>query len=447
MIYILFICLIIVLIINYFWNKKDIISPAFVFALSFTFSCAWAVLYSQRWRLNTFHLNTFLVILGGVIWFSLICFVIKMIFRKKYYEKNESVKKTELMPIKINTLTKVFCLLLFLSVIFISINSVINLVDGSWSNIPAALSRYDAINKFSEKQIGLPQIVWVFQLIVNALVYVCIYILINNYLCTKKFDFLLMFNILIGACVNLTTGGRNGFVNVLLAIFAIFMLLYKKCANEKVNINKRTIILTTIIVPVIFLIGFPFSVRLMGRKNIKNPTEYLSIYCGAEIKNLDIYLEERTNGTDKNSGKNQSFIYFNKWIGENLGYDVNYKLDLPFRSVGGYGLGNVYTTFYQYIYDYGYWGVVFCVAIMALILQIVYEMCLKVELKKEPSILIILYGYMFSSIVFSFFSNKFYEQNFSNILIYNIIIWVLIKYVFRYSPAIIEKIKKLRQGR
>ena len=442
MIYALFICLVIVLVINYFWNKKDIVSPAFVFALSFTFSCAWAVLYSKKWELNTFHLNTFLVILGGVIWFSLICIIVKMIFTPKHGVENESVKKTELVPIKINTFIKVSCLILFISVIAISLNAVINIVGGSWSNIPAALSRYDAVNKFSNEKIGLPQIVWVSQLIVNALVYVFIYILINNYLSTKKFDFLLMLNILIGACVNLTTGGRNGFVNIILAIFAIFMLLYRKSSNNKVIVKKRTIILTIFISAIIFLIGFPFSVTLMGRKNVKNPAEYLSIYCGAEIKNLDIYLEERSNGTAKHSGRNQSFIYFNKWLGENFGYDVNYKLDLPFRSVGGHGLGNVYTTFYQYIYDYGYWGVVFCVAIMAFILQLVYEFCLKLKSKSEPSILIILYGYMFSSIVFSFFSNKFYEQNFSNILIYNIVIWTVIKYVFRYSSVIIKKIKK-----
>ena len=66
-----------------------------------------------------------------------------------------------------------------------------------------------------------------------------------------------------------------------------------------------------------------------------------------------------------------------------------------------------------------------------MIAQYMYEICKRVKLKDKPSIPILLYGYMYSSIVLSFFSNKFYENTFTrNALIVIPISWIMYEIFF-----------------
>ena len=64
MIYLLGTLLIILLIVCYFLEEKDVISPSFIFIFGFSFQSLWAIFYSKAWELKL-HLNTFFVILFG----------------------------------------------------------------------------------------------------------------------------------------------------------------------------------------------------------------------------------------------------------------------------------------------------------------------------------------------------------------------------------------------
>ena len=145
----------------------------------------------------------------------------------------------------------------------------------------------------------------------------------------------------------------------------------------------------------------------------------------------------------------QTFVSIIRWLGPKFGIEnYYYQLDLPFRRINGFSLGNVYTTFYPYIYDFGYLGEICLVVLMAIIVQCVYEICKRTKLKNSPSIPILLYGYMYSSIVLSFFSNKFYENTFTrNALIVIPVSWIVYeiffcKIVFNKK----NKIKYLNEG-
>lgn len=429
MIYELIIILIVLLGFSFFLNKKDIIAPSFVFCASFVFCNMWAVAYAKTWELGL-HFNTFMVIVGGVLVFIICSFIVSFFYDgirgTNYVQEEQKCQKIEIDKWK-----NIICLLFCAFSIVYTINSVIHAVGGSWLHFTDAINRFRHDTLFMDKTFNVSNWVSRIRIVVNAISYWYIYVIINNYIVEKKINILNVLIVISSAISSMTLGGRGGAVNIIFACVPITYTLMRKRYTFKLHIKFKTII-KLIVVGIVFLSTFQHTARLLGRSSNYDPMYYLAIYCGAEIKNLDLYLQEydRTiKGVDKIWGS-QTFIYVIRWLGPKLGYeDIYYQLDLPFRKVRGLNLGNVYTTFYPYIYDFGYSGSIILTALMAIISQILYEKNKRVKINNKPSLYIIVYGYIFTSLVQSFFSNKFYEQNLHKTFIYSIIIWNLFNFV------------------
>ena len=72
----------------------------------------------------------------------------------------------------------------------------------------------------------------------------------------------------------------------------------------------------------------------------------------------------------------RSFVkFFSNLIGSGLYGD--YKLFLPFNYYNGISLGNVYTTFYPFLRDFGYFGVIICSMLMGVISEYLYYLAKK----------------------------------------------------------------------
>ena len=108
----------------------------------------------------------------------------------------------------------------------------------------------------------------------------------------------------------------------------------------------------------------------------------------------------------------------------------DYKLDLPFRNINGLNLGNVYTTFYPYIYDFGYIGEFLLVLIMAIISQVIYELTKNAKTNTHPLLSVLVYSNIINCLILSFFSNKFYENIISIEMIKKVIFWILLNLTF-----------------
>ncbi|HFI0078032.1 TPA: O-antigen polymerase, partial [Streptococcus suis] len=85
-------------------------------------------------------------------------------------------------------------------------------------------------------------------------------------------------------------------------------------------------------------------------------------------------------------------------------------LKLPFiRYNGIYELGNVYTTFYQFLYDFGYIGVF----VLTAIISIYYTTSYRYVKKQAPALSLkmnlFIYAYLFNDLIMLIFSNRFYE--------------------------------------
>ena len=112
--------------------------------------------------------------------------------------------------------------------------------------------------------------------------------------------------------------------------------------------------------------------------------------------------------------------------------DWVYPLDLPYQTANGLNTGNIYTTFYAYIYDFGYIGIIILPFIIGFVSEIIYIKAKNTNLNNEKiNLSIILYSYIFYTLAFSFFSNKFFEGTCTPTFIKYVIIWLLLKYIIQ----------------
>lgn len=426
MIYFLLFLLLIILIIIFILNSNDIITPAFLFTASISMGVLWAALYTKKWEL-LLHNNTFFVILGGTFLFGLMCFFVHELFiisYKRTYDRIDWQNQT----INIQQYKLVFFILFEVFTIFYSIYAVVQATGGSMNNFTTSVVQYRNMNMFFGESIVLSRTVTYSRILVDAAGYWFGYTLVNNYFVEKKINKLMLVIVMLSAISSYILGGRNGLVNIFFSVICSFFIVSNKLHNFKSNVKTSTLI-KLIVVFVVILSSFESLAFLIGRSGFDNATglDYLAVYIGAPVKNLDTFLQEYS--TSYHYQNNQTFIYLINWLGNKVGL-VSSSLDLPFRQINGETLGNVYTTFYAYVHDYGYMGIIVLVPIMATISQTIYE---KVRLSKitvYPAISSLIYVYVSNLLVMSFFSNKFYEQFFNISLVRTIIAWLFFRFVF-----------------
>ncbi len=431
-----------IFILAYFSNKKDIIAPSVIFPLAFLFSATWGLFYFERWGLEDYSFETALYIVVGVLDFVLVSFVVKKIFSRKYKDKDvETAKKEEIKPIIINKWTKIFILCFFALTLFAYLNSVIEIVGGSWDNIISATYQFDRI-KFTDQIVTLPLVVRALTAVAHPLAYWLLYVFVNNLIAKKKADWLILGSIIIEALICLASGSRGGLIYLLIAgVIMAIIIARKKRNNKKITLTKKQkIIIVSVSTAAIAIIlaFFPISAKIMRNSN-SDPLDYLSIYCGAPIKNFDTFVKEYSEY--ESDGNSQTFVNIVNTFGADLGLAEKYKILKPFRSINGYGLGNVYTTFYPFLQDYGFPGIIILTAIMAAISQFVYEMVKREKFNQAPLLFTIIYGYMFSKIMGSFFANTFYETIFSRQFIVRVLVWTGLCFYYKNHEKILENTK------
>lgn len=155
---------------------------------------------------------------------------------------------------------------------------------------------------------------------------------------------------------------------------------------------------------ILLLIGINMLLNRTGENSTLNLIlESIYVYIGAPMQNLDTYLQG-TRHTPELWGS-QVFRNIYTYLGGKYGISQYlYQLDLPFLKHNGLNTGNVYTTFYQFYYDFGYDGIVPLMAIIAL-----YFSCAYRKIYNNKPFTLIIYAYLFNDLIMLIFSDRFYE--------------------------------------
>lgn len=397
---------IVFLMFGYLITHADIFSPFCVFCEMFLIAEFLCLFFARMYKVEI-HLNTILVIALGMIAFGIVSafFYMKRVDVRNYGEQHSR------NYISINYLIQlVFLILEFLVVFYHTkyIKDVVAAFGYSTSSIFDIAGKYHVItlfnyNNFIEKAVSASfiyrhGIVWI-----TAYAYVLLYILINNLAVKKKIEIIQIIYLGIYAFDQMLSGGRTALFRMITAILIITVICFG--LNKRRNFTKLLFKIVGIIFGIILLlIGINMLLNRTGENSTLNLIlESIYVYIGAPIQNLDTYLQG-TRHTPELWGS-QVFRNIYTYLGGKYGISQYlYQLDLPFLKHNGLNTGNVYTTFYQFYYDFGYDGIVPLMAIIAL-----YFSCAYRKIYNNKPFTIIIYAYLFNDLIMLIFSDRFYE--------------------------------------
>lgn len=409
MIYLLFILLCFLTYINYQVSLADVFNPAVIVSGMFgifAFFCCFANIIIG---IDIENEITLVVIILGISIFT--------IFNYFAYNRQHWIKKIDQTNINIPAIWGIIGICCTSMAIYVNYNYIIEFASayGVGGDFFESMVKYKIIMTFHDSDDILVYSPWYrggLMAVSSCFAYLAIYIFMRKKVFCGKFDLIYGTNILLYILLSFMGGGRSEVFRIITAAMFMWYIFYRTKQGNNFNVKKVLVKFAFIMLLVsLAFIGFVF---IVGRTNADLDFEYiimaLFIYAGAPIFNLDIYLGNPWQQTQGIFGE-ITFINLINWIGRTFEISsLVYKYDLPFLSYQNYNLGNVYTTFYAFIYDFGIMGVVVLTGMMAAICVWLYGKVKALSITEyNINFLVICYAYLVNDLIMLSFSNRFFE--------------------------------------
>lgn len=397
---------IVFLLLGYLITHADIFAPFCVFCEMFLIAELLCLFFANMYKIEL-HLNTLFIIALGMISFG----IVSVFLNVKRFDVRKYGESYSRNYISVNFFIQLLFLILEVLVVFYHakyIKDVVAAFGYSTSSIFDIAGKYHVItlfnyNNFIEKAVSASfiyrhGIIWI-----TAYTYALLYILINNLAVNKKIEIIQIIYLAIYSFDQMLSGGRTALFRMITAILIITVICFG--LNKRRNFTKLLFKIVGIILGIVLLlIGINVLLNRTGENNTLNLIlESIYVYIGAPIQNLDTYLQG-TRHTPELWGS-QVFRNIYTYLGGKYGISKYlYQLYLPFLKHNGLNTGNVYTTFYQFYYDFGYEGIVPLTVIIAIYFNYAYR-----KIYSNKPFTLIIYAYLFNDLIMLIFSDRFYE--------------------------------------
>lgn len=428
----LFILLLIVCVLlgcSYFAFKGDATNPAVIFLCGFAFSAFWSLLNVSRWDYELSSYG-FVVVTSGILVFVIVsAFVGSLVpipawgvnLRSDAAEK-EAIKPLELSHFKIGILVLFQLIILLWTAAYISYQYPADSLAGS-------IQLLDNYTKFGDDGINGSYMGFPLATLrtCSDVVGLVILVLFAKELASRshKYYLFLFVGVVFSFANIMLTGGRLSVAKLALVFLVGYVWFYRRSSRYSKRTSARLFAIL-IIAAVVVLFTFQASLSLFGRSSDLAMFDYLSLYLGTQIPNFDYFLDN-VGVQDTGIFGYATFININNWIGRKLGDDsLSYGFDQPFLMNGSFDMGNVYTMFYSFYYDFGFVGVIALTALMALLVTLAWKAYARTHNEGVQLFLIVLYGVMVYCTFFSFYCDRFYEDIFSVGFVYQLVYLALI---------------------
>lgn len=432
--------LIALLIGNYYAAGRSVLSPAFLFTASFAFMGAWAIAFAARWELALSQ-AAFWTILGGTAAFSAVAPVVRRLF--------SGVKERTDLPVRDESTAWWKLLALLGLAVFTVVMTFLEMrrIMGT-AGIVETVGAYRNAVAFDPHAKKVSGYLYYLGVVTGAEGLWIAHRVGAAIGCGRFPEPLALLTFLVCVVFGFLSGGRHDMIClvVVLAASAVFVKNDRKGrAHQPLT---GALLLWTLLLSALGLILFAELTPLLGRSVTRRDyLDYLAVYCGAPLKNLDTALRE---GIPRSEVFGRyTFISLVNWLGTRFRLPIPaYSVVLPYRTVGEVGLGNVYTTFYAFWADFGPAGVLLMPALAAAASETAYA--LRRVFRRRTNLFTIAYGFMACALALSYFSNKFFETVFSvNFIKYGLVWAALNLFAFGPDPALIAWVKgraKRRNG-
>lgn len=419
-------------------TKNGWVSPGFLFTFPFIIMIIVSEFYSAI-RDFKLHVETFLVVLLGVVFFLLASIIVEktvMLKNKglilKFSDKN-IIRKYRLL----------FVVLLETFFLFLYIFYVIRRGNMYNYTFIESINRIMLNGKFGtfEEDFSLP-IYLSIGIQMNFIVsYLFSYLIAKRIILKEKIN---LFILIIGFLLSNMTcflGGSRGPIleNFAGLILAFGIVKYKQ--NGKRWPSLKMFLFLTIFVSFGIVIFFNI-LPLMGRQETAdNFADSFAQYIGSQIYNLDSFISN-VNSKSTLFGANTLKVFYGE-LNSMFGIDLkleNHIIENYFVEINGHNLGNVFTTFFNFYCDGGIVNVVFCSFFMGFVSQLIFSKIKSCSFGINN--FFVVYLYIAVSVLFSFFASRFF-QNIVSIKFMFKIVWLVVLNFYLYDGKIVFYRNKL----
>lgn len=429
------------LIYAYFKLDKDFIQPSIIFCLVYIVSIFCAILNVSNWNIQM-EMKTFLILLLGTAEFVGISLLVNNYFRKK--AKDSKIIRN-MNDFNISKYKIVLIIAYNLIIIGMLLYCVLNIANqfGEYNSLSEALTLFKAHTSYA-KDAELPHLLLFAQKPSIAFAYIFMYIYLKNIILNKENNVLK--NIISGwyylipvVCYviqEFLTSNRLSILALGCASFTIILILYNIKTEWAKPIKMKTIMIIGVI-GVIVLVVFYLSASWIGRINNKNLIDYITLYCGGSIENLNLFIKSPPEASNI-LGK-ESFYYLIKNLHDYGIKPLNemYPIHLEFRYYDGNMIGNVYTAYRRWLYDFGIAGMIILQGGMSLFFNVFYNK-IRYSVSRYLDFFIIIFSYMVYSVFLHPIDAYFYLQTVRMAFISTLIIFIII-YIFIFEFEITLK--------
>lgn len=414
MIFILTVILLVSTVINYYLSARKIFNPAVVVSAVFFLSSLLGCIANIAVGIDVNNIYTVIIVVIGTSIFTLMNYIFGTL--NIVVEKDKDIKN-------IKNVYKFLAVILLMATIVVNYNYIMmfGATYGAGADFFDAAVKYKIIMTFSDLSAMLVTPPWYRTLLIylaNAIVIIFSFMYIKNTTLKNENSCFELLVIILFFIETLMDGSRSATFR--LVTMLLFLWIYFKRRN--IDFSPLKAVFKIILIMVAMSLFFIFYLVAVGRDDGSFDAELvlmqLFIYISAPIFNLDIYLGNPWHATYGLLGE-MTFVRLINSLGDKYGItNWIYALDLPYMSYQNYDLGNVYTTFYAFYYDFGFFGVIFLTAFMAFVSMWIYRKCFTDITSINGMFFVMCYSYLLNDLIMLPFSNRFYENVFNTSFFY-----------------------------
>lgn len=375
--------------------NKDFMAPSVILCLVYVIVIFLSLFVDSAWE---FHISfeTFLVLSLGIVGMVGGTLLSKLIYaanKKKAYKFLEN----EIKEIKIYNGTVLYMIsaMIFLVSMFGILNQARALLgSGGLSSLIYAY-RMSSLAGTS----NLPSIISNLILVNYAIGYIALYICINNWFVTRRFDKKIVLLVIFPTIIGLLQGARGNLIHYFLFGVTIFYYYYMISKHKRhIDFKLMSKIFVALAIAVLM---FYFLKTALGRQNQAKFLEYIGGLLCAPVKLLDVYIGEKhaPSAIWGLETFTNLIATIRRWTGQS---GVRYGDYANYRLINGISFGNVYTAFRAYYADFRMQGVVVLPAIMGLITGLFYERYRRKRCNSIINMALLIYAYLIKGLLTDF---------------------------------------------
>lgn len=311
-----------------------------------------ATSYYNEWEMDTMLGESVCLLGGGTFFFTICCILFSYVFCISRLNRSAKVELDFLKQARMETFYVFSIIVALVGVVLKLYYMVAQFGALGWAELIVA-KRMDDWN--GDDLLQIPFYVRQMGSYTSIVAYLTVWLLVIMSISEKKnrriLRILLIVHLMFTFVDGMLSGSKAPILGIIM-LFAVsfFFVFYAKRGNF--NLSRKFFVRGLVVLVVLASLFRGLSMVIGRNVSERSNWDLLAEYCGAEIKNFDLYLQQNSKRRNSAIWGENTFHSFYSEINPNFERENG-----EFQYVGDYILGNVYTQFRPFHEDFGIVGI------------------------------------------------------------------------------------------